>query len=167
MPLPHEHLHAQVCVAGCDQCRFSLSMACPSCRIDDESEFFTMAGSLLAAGTGSIAFIGQQARAKSKKRRRSEAAATDASPSQAPAAIAQAPANLDPAPDGLSAKARKKAAKQLSRAPVSGSARATALVGAGTAPTVPAQNQVDTAPDSTTRSLHNQEVAGKFNPLSY
>ena len=123
-----------------------------------------MAGSLLAAGTGSIAFISQQAKAKSKKRRRSEAAATDATPSQAPTGIAQPPAHLDSASDGLSAKARKKAAKQLRRASVSGSARATDLMDAGTAPTVPALTQAAPASDSTTRSLQNQEVAGKFQP---
>ena len=125
-----------------------------------------MAGSLLAAGTGSIGFISQQAKAKSKKRRRSEAAATDASRQEAAAATAPPLARPDQAADGLSAKERKKAAKQLRRAAASGSARATALVDAGTGPTVPAQAQAPIAPDSTTRPIHNQEVAGKLNPLN-
>ena len=132
-----------------------------------------MAGSLLAAGTGSIAFISQQAKAKSKKRRRSEAAATDASPREDAAATTSPLARPDLAADGLSAKERKKAAKQMRRAAASGSARASVLVDAGTCPTVPAstirrpQTQALNAPDSTTRSFHNQEVAGKFSPLSY
>ena len=128
-----------------------------------------MAGSLLAAGTGSIAFMSQQAKAKSKKRRHSEAAATDATTSQAPTAAALLSARLDPVSDGLSAKERKKAAKQLRRAAMSGSARAPdiALGGAGTAPSVLGQTQAATAPDSSTRTLHHQEVAGRLNPLSY
>ena len=127
-----------------------------------------MAGSLLAAGTGNIAFVNRQAKAKSKKRRHSEAAATDATPREAPAAAAPPFARSAPQSDGLSAKQQKKAAKQLRRAAASGSARATnaALVGAETAPTVPGQTQAAAAaPDSAARSLHNQEVAGKLKPV--
>lgn len=132
-----------------------------SCRIDDESEFFTLAGSLLATGTGSIAFISQQAKAKSKKRRRSEAAATDATPSESPAAAIPTSALPDPASDKASAKARRKAAKQLRKAAEKGSARAAAPVGA-----VPEQAPAATAPDNT-RWSDDREVAGKLEFRSY
>ncbi|DBA93357.1 TPA: hypothetical protein ACH3X2_003634 [Trebouxia sp. C0005] len=55
-------------------------------KVDDESEFFTLAGSLLAPGTGDVTYLSQQAKKTNKKRRHSEAAATDA-----PATAAAAP----------------------------------------------------------------------------
>lgn len=132
------------------------------CRIDDESEFFTLAGSLLAAGTGSITFLSQQSKKKkSKKRRRSEAVATDATPAtEAHAAIPSA-ARAEAPSDGLSAKARKKAEKQARRAAALGPpAGAPALASAP-----PGQGQTAMAPPSAARSLHNQEPAGKLNSL--
>ncbi|KAL3137611.1 hypothetical protein ABBQ38_004888 [Trebouxia sp. C0009 RCD-2024] len=122
-------------------------------KIDDESEFFTLAGSLLAAGTGNITFLTQQSNKKRKKRRHSEAVGTDATPtSDANAATPPVAAS-----DGLSAKARKKAAKQARRsaAAASGSAEAAPLAG-------PPQEQAQAAmaPPSTARPLHNQDAAG-------
>lgn len=116
-----------------------------------------MAGSLLAAGTGSITFLSQQSKTKSKKRRRSEAVATDAAPGAAPAAALPA-ARVDPSSEGLSAKARQKAAKQLRRAAASGSGRAE-----GHEQEEPkAEAQAATDPDSSTKSLPSQEIAGKL-----
>lgn len=57
-------------------------------KVDDESEFFTLAGSLLAPGTGDVVYVSQQAKKKDKKRRHSEAAATDAPTAGAAAASA-------------------------------------------------------------------------------
>ena len=56
--------------------------------MDDESEFFTLGGSLLASGTGEVGFVTAQANKKGKKekkRRHSEAAATDAAVPARPA----------------------------------------------------------------------------------
>ncbi|KAL0053672.1 hypothetical protein WJX82_009167 [Trebouxia sp. C0006] len=64
-------------------------------KVDDESEFFTLAGSLLVPGTGDVAYLSQQAKMTNKKRRHSEAAATDApaaAAAAAPAATAAAAA---------------------------------------------------------------------------
>ncbi|DBB12505.1 TPA: hypothetical protein ACH3X3_005304 [Trebouxia sp. C0006] len=59
-------------------------------KVDDESEFFTLAGSLLVPGTGDVAYLSQQAKMTNKKRRHSEAAATDAPAAAAAAAPAGA-----------------------------------------------------------------------------
>lgn len=59
------------------------------CRVDDESEFFTLGGSLLASGTGEVGFVTAQANKKAKKRRRSEAVTTDAPVAKQPAPDAQ------------------------------------------------------------------------------
>lgn len=143
--------HSHHCIARDTPLRFRVE------KIDDESEFFTLAGSLLAAGTGSITFLSQQSKKKkSKKRRRSEAVATDATPAtEAHAAIPSA-ARAEAPSDGLSAKARKKAEKQARRAAALGPpAGAPALASAP-----PGQGQTAMAPPSAARSLHNQEPAG-------
>lgn len=57
--------------------------------MDDESEFFTLGGSLLASGTGEVGFVTAQAARKDRKRRRSEAAATDAPTAVQPAPTVQ------------------------------------------------------------------------------
>lgn len=57
--------------------------------MDDESEFFTLGGSLLASGTGEVGFVTAQAAKKDRKRRRSEAAATDAPTAVQPAPTVQ------------------------------------------------------------------------------
>lgn len=59
-------------------CLHMLNDVTLQCRVDDESEFFTLGGSLLASGTGEVGFVTAQANKKAKKRRRSEAVATDA-----------------------------------------------------------------------------------------
>lgn len=57
--------------------------------MDDESEFFTLGGSLLASGTGEVGFVTAQANKKAKKRRRSEAVTTDAPVARQPASDSQ------------------------------------------------------------------------------
>lgn len=131
--------------------------------MDDESEFFTLAGSLLAAGTGSVAYLTQQSKKKSKKRRRSEAADTDAAPNNAAgasvmeaaaeAAVTSARANA--VPDGLPAKT-KKAGKEHRKAAKQQSAHAAAQ-GQAVAGAHPKQ----VAADSFARLPESRGAAGK------
>ncbi|DBA91577.1 TPA: hypothetical protein ACH3X1_003191 [Trebouxia sp. C0004] len=83
--------------------------------VDDESEFFTLAGSLLVPGTGDVIYLSQQAKNKNKKRRHSDAAATDA-PAAAAAAAPPVTATAAAAANTPAAAAKPSAAKAAAKA---------------------------------------------------